>query len=187
MLMAHSFGQYVLQFMGQYDISRPSQWHFVMVEWNAFSWNMLIFQALLSLQWFREMGREKVCMYCIVCDSNGTGNDCGVPHSMLSHAEQELQGDLYWIDDLIKGSTAFFHSNVAFGDSTVNTLEDPAVCQKLKVSSMEPMFDLALPSNWGLWLWFTADPKFSLLDEGLLVQNVTGRFSGAFTRPGSTS
>jgi hypothetical protein len=26
-----------------------------------------------------------------------------------------------------------------------------------------------------------------LLDEGLLVQNVTCRFSGAFTRPGSTS
>jgi hypothetical protein len=88
---------------------------------------------------------------------------------------------------LIEGSTAFFHSNAAFGDSTVNTLEDPAVCQKLNVSSMEPMFDLALLSNWGLWLQFTADPKFSLLDEGLLVQNVTCRFSGAFTRPGSTS
>jgi hypothetical protein len=53
---------------------------------------------------------------------------------------------------LIEGSTAFFHSNGAFGDSTVNTLEDPAVYQKLKVSSMEPMFDLALLSNWGLWL-----------------------------------
>jgi hypothetical protein len=46
--------------------------------------------------------RKFVCIVLSsVTSSNGTGNDSGVPHSMLSHAnKQELQGDLYWIDDL---------------------------------------------------------------------------------------
>mmetsp|Transcript_2815 Transcript_2815/g.5875 ORF Transcript_2815/g.5875 Transcript_2815/m.5875 type:complete len:118 (-) Transcript_2815:208-561(-) len=74
---------------------------------------------------------------------------------MLSKEEQELQGDRYWIEDLIQGSVDFLKKGDAFGEDLF--VPNTQVCQLLDVSTAEPCFDLFLPANRGISLRFDYD------------------------------
>ena len=110
---------------------------------------------------------------------------------MISKAEQELNGERYWITDLIQGSVAFFLNNEQFGKEVQypefpSSPEDRAVCQHQEVSGeqQKPAFDLSLPPNRGVMLRFKRDPQgrlFNLYEEIQIAKSITnclGLFDG---------
>lgn len=179
-LAVHSFGQLALRTIGLETSVKPKAWQIVATERDAVSRNTLVVQAGLSLnkKAFVSKSRGELCMYRVVCSLDGTGNDCGVPHSMASRAEQELKGELYWIEDLIQGSLNFFMNNVPFGNVTdpefPSMTDDRGVCQNLVLSSTEPSFDLSLLTNRGVWLRFElpTDGPLDLLQEAEIADAI---------------
>jgi hypothetical protein len=97
------------------------------------------------------------CIHRIVpgCNLTGSGNDCGVPHSMLSRSEQELASpfELYWEDDIQGNSTRYFQKGRRMGTQedirSSFTVRDDCV-QLYPTFPLPP--SLILPTFRGVWI-----------------------------------
>ncbi|KAL7575155.1 hypothetical protein ACA910_018648 [Epithemia clementina (nom. ined.)] len=182
-LAVHSFGQLAHRTLGLHASSQPPRWQMVTVERDSISRNSLSAQQAASVigvssPVVKNKRGGSQCMYRVACplDSDEfqtAPNDCGVPHSMMSRAEQELAGELYWIHDLIQGAVDFFQKGHRYGIVTKPEFpfrkNDRSICQRLPVGPRitdELASDLVLPQNIGVWFRF--DPNDKALQQGLV-------------------
>jgi hypothetical protein len=119
---AHSFAEYARQLTGS-SRSAQAPVQFVTVERDSSTRNSLILQAARNQ--IRVSDNENDISFCfhrIVpnCELEGTGNECGVPHSMLSRPESELVPpfELYWEEDIQGNSTHYFQKGTPMGVNT---------------------------------------------------------------------
>ena len=123
---AHSFAEYARQLTGS-SRSAQAPVQFVTVERDGSTRNSLILQA--AQNHIRASNNENDISFCIHrivpnCELEDTGNQCGVPHSMLSRPESELVPpfELYWEDAIQGNSTRYFQKGTRMGVNTVFVL-----------------------------------------------------------------
>jgi hypothetical protein len=154
---AHSFAEYARQLTGS-SRSAQAPVQFVTVERDSSTRNSLILQAARNQ--IRVSDNENDISFCfhrIVpnCELEGTGNECGVPHSMLSRPESELVPpfELYWEEDIQGNSTHYFQKGTPMGVNTdifsPFTVRDDCV-QIDPTTEQDP--SLFLPVFRGIWL-----------------------------------
>ena len=166
---AHSFAEYARQLTGS-SCSAQAPVQFVTVERDSSTRNSLILQAARNQ--IRVSDNENDVSFCfhrIVpnCELEGTGNECGVPHSMLSRPESEVVPpfELYWEDDIQGNSTLYFQKGTAMGVNTdissPFTVRDDCV-QIDPTTEQDP--NLFLPVFRGIWLRteLETDPSLEL-------------------------
>jgi hypothetical protein len=166
---AHSFAEYARQLTGT-SRSAQAPVQFVTVERDSSTRNSLILQAARNQ--IRVSDNENdisLCFHRIVpnCELEGTGNECGVPHSMLSRPESEVVPpfELYWEEDIQGNSTHYFQKGIPMGVNTdifsPFTVRDDCV-QIDPTTEQDP--SLFLPVFRGIWIRteLETDPSLEL-------------------------
>lgn len=163
----HSFAMFAHRLTGSYRSAR-ARVQFVTTERDAGTRNSLNVQAAQNeIRSSKE--QVSICMHRIVplCNLTGSGNECGVPHSMLSRAEQELAspGELYWEPAIQGNSTRYFKNRVRMGTraDTFDAFTVREDCVQLHpVVTQDP--SLILPPFRGLWIRIDFDEASGPLD-----------------------
>ena len=93
----HSFGQYALEYTSSPKASIASSIQLVTVERDGLTRNSLSFKVAANLAGKGPSQGINACMYQVVC-TPGADNICGVPHSLISRAENLIiaPNTMYW-------------------------------------------------------------------------------------------
>lgn len=164
---AHSFAMYAHRLTGSYRSAR-ARTQFVSTARDGSTRNSLNVQVALNLLRTKTR-RVSFCMHRTVpgCNQTGTGNECGVPHSMLSRSEQELAPpfELYWEDAIQGNTTRYFNERTRMGiqDDTFSNFTVREDCVQLYPRTVQAP-SLVVPLFRGIWIRTEFDENVGTVD-----------------------
>lgn len=143
LMAVHSIGTY--SFGQSVNVPRKVEAFMMYSERDGFSRDALASTFVSNLN--KQGGSASMCTYHISCDLNylkGYDNTCGVPHALLSVAENKvINPGIYWEENMLDNIEGFFTGKMK-GVQSTNTTAD--VCSSTKspllksFESMGPSF-----------------------------------------------